>query len=275
MTIDELLRIGRATLGDGASARLDAELLLEHVTAVSRTVMRAHGERALPATTIDAYRSVLARRAHGEPIAYILGRREFWSLTLAVGPDVLIPRPETELLVEQTLAHIAPEVDAEVLDVGTGSGAIALAIAYERPRARVVATDLSADALRCARQNAATLGLTVELCAGDLYAPVEGRQFDVIVSNPPYVGTDDPDLADDVRRFEPAAALYAPSNGLAILERLIAGAPQHLRKGGWLLVEHGWKQAPAVRTLLEQRGFSHVRSCADLAGHERVTGGKL
>jgi release factor glutamine methyltransferase len=271
MTIDELLRIGRTALAGNPDARFEAELLLEHVSAVTRSSMRAHGERELPATTVDRYQTILARRARGEPIAYILGRREFWSLELAVGPGVLIPRPETELLVERVLAHVPPASAAQIVDIGTGSGAIALAIARERPAAHVVATDVSSDALEYARQNVRALQSNVEILQGDLYAPIEGRRFDVIVSNPPYVAADDPDLADDVRRFEPATALHAAEDGLAILRRLIERAPQHLRPGGWLVLEHGWRQARPLRTMLEERGFTHVRSHADLAGHFRVT----
>ena len=273
MTIDELLRRGRSVLARSPTARLDAELLLEHVCAVSRTAMRMHSERELPSSTVQAYESVLTRRAAGEPIAYITGRREFWSLELAVGPGVLIPRPETELVVERALAHVSPEQPTDVLDVGAGSGAIALAIKRERPQARVVATDVSEEALSCAQANAQALQLQVEFALGDLYEPVSARRFDLIVSNPPYVAPDDPDLAEDVRSFEPAIALFATDHGLAILRRLIAGAPSHLHPGGRLILEHGWRQAAAVRTILEEHGFSHVRSHADLAGHERVTEG--
>ena len=275
MSIDELLRVGRTALADSPTARLDAELLLEHVSELQRAYFRAHGERELPDGTVRAYESVLARRARGEPIAYITGRKDFWSLTLEVGPDVLIPRPETELLVERALVHLPATAHHDVLDVGTGSGAIALALAKERPRAGVVATDVSAAALACAQANARSLQLDIELLAGDVFAPVRGRRFHVIVSNPPYVAADDPDLAAEVRQYEPDVALFAADNGLATLRQLVADAPQHLHPHGWLLLEHGWRQAQAVRALLEQRGFSHVRSHADLASHARVTEGQL
>ncbi|MET0984794.1 MAG: peptide chain release factor N(5)-glutamine methyltransferase [Steroidobacteraceae bacterium] len=271
MSIDELLRVGRTALANSPTARLDAELLLEHVSELDRAFFRAHGERELPHGAVCAYESVLARRARGEPIAYITGRKEFWSLALEVGPDVLIPRPETELLVERALAQMPEGTSLDVLDVGTGSGAIALALAKERHRARVVATDLSAAALACARKNAQSLQLDIEMLAGDLLAPVQGRHFHIIVSNPPYVAADDPDLAAEVRQYEPDLALFAAHDGLETLRRLVADAPDHLHRQGWLLLEHGWRQAAPVRALLEQRGFSHVRSHADLAGHERVT----
>lgn len=275
MSIDELLRVGRSALAHNPTARLDAELLLAHVSQLDRAYFRAHGEREISATMVRAYESLLVRRARGEPIAYITGRKEFWSLALDVSPAVLIPRPETELLVERALAHLPADAPFELLDVGTGSGAIALAIAKERPRARIVATDISAAALACAQTNAHTLGLDVQFLQGDVFDPIPGRRFHLIVSNPPYVAVDDPDLAAKVRQYEPAVALYAEDAGLATLQRLIATAPDHLHPQGWLLLEHGWRQGAAVRTLLEQRGFSHVRSHADLAGHERVTEGEL
>lgn len=275
MTIDELLRVGRGALANCPTARLDAELLLAHVSGLGPTHLRAYGEREIATDTVERYEAVIARRARGEPIAYITGRKGFWSLDLAVGPDVLIPRPETELLVEHALARTPTDATLDLLDIGTGSGAIALALAHERPSARIVATDVSATALACARANARALGLDVQLLHGDLFTPVSDRRFHLIVSNPPYVAPDDPDLAPDVRQYEPATALYAADDGLAILQRLIAAAPDHLHPRGWILLEHGWRQAAPVRTLLEQRGFSHVRSHADLAGHERVTEGQL
>jgi release factor glutamine methyltransferase len=275
MTIDELLRVGRSALAHIPTARLDAELLLAHASQLDRAYFRAHGERELSNATVRAYQALLARRARGEPIAYITGRKEFWSLELEVGPEVLVPRPETELLVERALAHIPADASIDVLDIGTGSGAIALAIAKERPGARVSATDVSAAALERARSNARMLGLDVEFLEGDLFAPVSGKRFHIIVSNPPYVATDDPDLAPDVRQYEPATALFAGEAGLQVLRRLVAAAPAHLHQQGWLLLEHGSRQASEVRALLEQHGFSHVRSHADLAGHARASEGQL
>jgi release factor glutamine methyltransferase len=271
MTIDEVLRLGHDALAHSPTARLDAELLLAHASALNRTVFRAHGERELSTEIVAAYRRALTRRARGEPIAYILGVKEFWSLNLQITQGVLIPRPETELLVERALKHLPAAMPCDALDIGTGSGAIALALASERPQARIIATDLSPTALECTRVNSAALDLTVQLLQGDLFEPVAGRQFDVIVSNPPYVAPDDPALAADVREYEPAIALYAEDEGLAILQRIAREAPDHLVNGGWLLVEHGWQQAGRMRALLEQHGFSHVRSHADLSGHERVT----
>lgn len=257
-----------------SSPRLDAELLLEYVTGLSRTSFRAHPERLLPTQAGWAFQQLVMRRLKGEPVAYIRGQQEFWSLLFEVGPAVLIPRPETELLVERALAVAAD--DAGILDLGTGSGAVALAIANERRAARIVATDVSNDALAIASRNAARLQLAnVTLLQGSWYAPVAGQRFDVIVSNPPYIAADDPDVAPEVRRHEPAQALFAGNSGLEALEAIVAGAAQHLVPGGWLLLEHGWKQAAQVRERLVRAGFGNVGSHADLAGHERVTQGQL
>jgi release factor glutamine methyltransferase len=215
------------------------------------------------------------RRLKGEPIAYIRGQQEFWSLLLEVSPAVLIPRPETELLVERALTHIDESRPATVLDLGTGSGAIALAIAGERKSARIVATDISKDALAIAGRNAGRLQANNVACVhGSWYAPLGGQRFDVIVSNPPYIAAEDPDLAADVRRHEPAMALICGATGLEALEIIVKNAPPHLAGTGWLLLEHGWKQGPAVRNLLVRAGFINVRSHPDLAGHERVTEGQ-
>jgi release factor glutamine methyltransferase len=259
-----------------ASARLDAELLLEYVTGVSRTNFRAMPERELPAHAGWSFQQLVKRRLQGEPVAYIRAQQEFWSLLLEVGPAVLIPRQETELVVERALAQLPAAAAARVADLGTGSGAIALAIASERPQARVVGVDVSRDALQIAARNAGRLQLTnVTFVQGSWYAPLGDEPLDVIASNPPYVAQDDPDLADDVRRFEPQAALCSGPTGLEALELLVRDAPAHLREGGWLIMEHGWKQASAVRQRLVRAGFTHVRSHADLAGHERVTEGRI
>lgn len=274
-TVEELLASGTAALGASPSARLDAELLLAHATSLSRTTFRMSPERRIAVDHCDAYRSLVARRRHGEPVAYLLGTQDFWTLTLAVTPAVLVPRPETELVVERALAHLPAAASAAVLDLATGSGAIALAIAVERPAAAVMATDLSADALQVARGNAVRLGLgRVEFREGYWYDAVGAAQFTVITSNPPYVAAGDPHLEPAVLAHEPTLALLAGRDGLAALEEIIAGAPDHLEPGGWLVLEHGWQQAGSVRNLLEQAGFRHVRSHADLAGHDRVTEGQ-
>lgn len=257
------------------SARLDAELLLEYVTGLSRTSFRAVPERELPANAGWSFQQLVKRRAQGEPVAYIRQQQEFWSLLLEVTPAVLIPRPETELVVERALTHVNKEDPLRVADLGTGSGAIALAIASERPRAAVVAIDASRDALELASRNIGRLQLTnVSLLHGSWLAPVTGQRFHLLASNPPYIAQDDPGLAPEVRRFEPAMALISGRTGFEALEAIIRDAPTHLQPGGWLVLEHGWKQAEGVRQRLVRRGFVHVRSHADLAGHERVTEGQ-
>jgi len=256
-----------------ASARLDAELLLEHVTGLSRTDFRAAPERALPPAAGWSFQQLIRRRLQGEPVAYIRGQQEFWSLLLEVSPAVLIPRPETELVVERTLAALRPDAK-EMADLGTGSGAIALAVASERPALQVTGVDVSGEALEIARRNAARLQLgNVRFERGSWFAPLAGRRFDVVAANPPYIARGDTDLAQNVSRFEPEVALIAGNDGLEAIEQIVAQAGAHLQPGGWLILEHGWTQAAAVRDRLVRSGFSHVRSHADLAGHERVTEG--
>jgi release factor glutamine methyltransferase len=256
-----------------ASARLDAELLLEYVTGLSRTDFRAAPERALPAAAGWSFQQLLRRRLQGEPVAYIRGQQEFWSLLLEVTPAVLIPRPETELVVERALARLRPDA-TDVADLGTGSGAIALAIASERPALQITGVDMSGDALEVARRNAARLQIcNVRFERGSWFAPLAGRRFDVVAANPPYVARGDADLAAGVSRFEPEVALIAGPTGLEAIEPIVAQAGGHLKPGGWLVLEHGWTQAGAVRDRLVRSGFAHVRSHADLAGHERVTEG--
>jgi release factor glutamine methyltransferase len=258
-----------------ASARLDAELLLEYVTGLTRTDFRAAPERALPANAGWSYQQLLRRRLQGEPVAYIRGQQEFWSLLLEVTPAVLIPRPETELVVERALALLRPDATT-LADLGTGSGAIALAVASERPSLQVTAVDVSADALEVARRNAARLQLAnVRFERGSWFAPLAGRRFDVIAANPPYIARGDRDLSRDVSRFEPEVALIAGVTGLEAIEQIVAQVGAHLQPGGWLVLEHGWTQGGAVRERLVRAGFANVRSHADLAGHERVTEGSL
>lgn len=258
-----------------ASARLDAELLLEYVTGLSRTDFRTTPERELPAAAGWSFQQLIRRRLQGEPIAYIRGHQEFWSLLLEVTPAVLIPRPDTELVVERALAHL-PAQATDVADLGTGSGAIALAIASECPSLHVSAVDVSGDALELAKRNAARLQIgNVSFWRGSWFAPLAGRRFDALVSNPPYVARGDTDLAQDVSRYEPEAALIAGTTGLEAIEQILVQAAAHLKPGGRLILEHGWKQASAVRDRLVRTGFAHVRSHADLAGHERVTEGSF
>jgi release factor glutamine methyltransferase len=251
------------------SAALDAELLLAYVLKQSKAYLRTHSQHRLDTTAASRYRELLSRRAQAEPVAYLTGEREFWSLSLRLTPDVLIPRPETELAVERCLA-LRGDVACSVADLGTGSGAIALALATERRHWRLVATDRSEAALRVARANAARLYLReIEFLQGDWFEPLGKRQFDIIVSNPPYVRSDDPAL--DALRFEPAMALSPGVNGLEALHTIIARARSALLPAGWLVLEHGTAQAADVAQALVTAGYARVRCHADLAGHDRVT----
>jgi release factor glutamine methyltransferase len=269
-TVHSLLRRGRAQLtGSSESARLDAEILLAHALRQPRSHLLAHDEQPVDEATISRYQSMLARRAQGEPLAYLTGEREFWSLPLAVTPDVLIPRPETELAVERCLA-LRDAAPAAIADLGTGSGAIALALAVERPLWRVLATDHAAGALLVARGNAERLGVrNVYFSQGDWFGPLQGRRFDLIVSNPPYVAARDPALY--ALRYEPAAALSPGASGVEALQRIVLQARAHLLPGGWLVLEHGAGQAAAVAGSLVDAGYARVRCHADLAGRDRVT----
>jgi release factor glutamine methyltransferase len=249
----------------------EARLLLAAATGFSEASVLAHPERELPARAEAQFLEFAARRARGEPIAYILGEKEFYGLAFSVNPAVLIPRPETELLVELALA-CAP---TSALDLGTGSGAIALVLKRQLPHARVVAVDASAAALAVARRNAAALGLQVDFRHGRWFDPVPGARFDLVVSNPPYVAEDDPHLADGDLRFEPRAALVSGPDGLDAIREIIRGAPAHLAPGGRLLLEHGLGQDAAVRSLLMEAGLEGVTTWPDLAGIARVTGGRL
>ena len=215
------------------------------------------------------------RRRAGEPVAYITGEREFFSLAFRVTPAVLIPRPETELLVEAALASIPADAPARVLDLATGSGCVAVAIANERPGAQVTATDVSREALAVARENAKRHGTRIDLVESDWFAALAGRRFDLIVANPPYVAEDDPHLAAGDLRFEPRAALVAGPKGLDCIETIVEQAIHHLRAGGRLLFEHGYDQAPCARALLAAAGYGDIVTRRDLAGIERVSGGRV
>jgi release factor glutamine methyltransferase len=277
-TIGSLLAEGERTLAGPAAAaggaRLDAQLLLAWVLGAPRAQLLAGAEQRATEAQAAAYRSLLARRAGGEPLAYLTGRRGFWSLELAVTPAVLIPRPETELLVERAL-HLCAAAQARVADLGTGSGAVALALASERPLWRLTATDVSAAALAVARANASALGLRqVEFLEGSWFEPLAGRRFDLLVSNPPYVAADDPAMTTGALAHEPRLALTPGPDALACLRAIAQGAARHLLPGGWLLLEHGATQGEAVRRQLVAAGFTHVRSQRDLAGHERMTEGQ-
>jgi release factor glutamine methyltransferase len=273
MSIREMLTDAVRRLGV-ADARVDAELLLAHALGVSRASLYARPEEEPDAGVRETFLRLVDERSRGVPVAYLIGHREFWSLDLAVTPAVLVPRPDTERLVELALARIPRGGEADVADLGTGSGAIALALASERPHARIVATDLSEAALDVARANARRLALTnVAFASGDWHAALQGR-FDLIVSNPPYIAADDPHLDGDLRH-EPASALVAGADGLDALRRIVGGAAARLRPGGWLLVEHGFDQGDAVRRLFRESGFLDVETARDAGGRERVTLGRV
>ena len=268
------MTVGQA-LAQAGLVPLDGQVLLSHVTGQSRAWLVAHRDDPLPRALGDAFFALAKRRRDGEPVAHLTGTREFWGLAVAVTPDVLVPRPETESVVELALAKIAPDHPARVLDLGTGSGAIALAIAHERPRAFVLAVDRSAAALEVARGNALRLGLSnVELVASDWYDAVAGERFDIIVSNPPYIAAGDPHLREGDVRFEPVTALTPGGDGLDALRTIVAGAPAHLASGGWLFVEHGYDQHDPVAALFGGAGFVDLLASRDLAGHWRVAGGR-
>ena len=277
--IRSLLDEGTAKLARACDEpRREAEVLLGAALGRSRAWLLAHPEeRILDCEATDRYEAYVTRRAHGEPVAYLLGEREFWSLPLRVGPGVLVPRPETELVVERALAHFPAGTDFEALDLAAGSGAIALALASERPHCRVTATDLSPTAVAITRENSLRLRLgdRVSVLQGTWFEPLAGRRFDIIVCNPPYIATDDARVEPAVRRYEPPEALFSGPTGLEALQAIAAGAPGHLRPGGWLLVEHGDTQGEAVRALFETAGFQDVQTFRDLGGRERCTEGRL
>ena len=268
------MKIGEALASSGL-ATAEARLLLANATGWPGTTLIAHPERELPESAARDFATIAARRTAGEPIAYLLGEREFYGLALAVGPSVLIPRPETESLVDLALERIAPGETTRVLDLGTGSGAVALAIKHERPQAAVCAVEASAAALEVARANAMRHGLAIEFIAGRWFEPLAARLFDLIVGNPPYVAQGDRHLAEGDLRFEPREALVAGADGLDAIREIAKAAPAHLDPGGWLLLEHGIGQDAAVRALLAQAGLESACSWPDLAGIARVTGARL
>jgi len=264
-----------AALGlDAASARIEVQILLQKVLGVNRAYLIAHGNQPLNDGQTDRYRELIGRRTKGEPIAYILGSREFFGLDFKVTPATLIPRPETESLVEQALQRIPKRGGFRVLDLGTGSGAIALSIAHARPDAEVTAVDASREALEVARENMQRLAPgNVNLLQSNWFTALQGERFDLIVSNPPYVAADDVHLRRGDLRFEPRNALASGVNGLEDIGAIIAQAQAHLNPGGHLLFEHGYNQARPVRELLHQAGFANIFSVCDLSGIERVSGG--
>lgn len=264
-----------ATLASGESPRADADALLCHLLDCRRSYLMTWPEHELDAAQQATLGGWLARRLNGEPIAHLIGEREFWSLPLKVSPATLIPRPDTEVLVEQALARL-PGGPCALLDLGTGTGAIALALKSERPDADVWAVDRMPAAAALARTNSAALGLPIEVRDGSWFAPLsDAPRFAMIVSNPPYIDGTDPHLHEGDVRFEPRSALVAEEQGLADIRLIVTQAPAHLVPGGWLLLEHGWDQGEAVRQLLLQQGYVQVETVRDYGDNERVTLGRL
>lgn len=261
-------------LAAGESPKRDAEILLGFVTGKARTFIMAFGETLLTATQSEQLETLLARRERGEPVAYLVGEREFWSLPLCVSPATLIPRPDTECLVEQALLRL-PATPANVLDLGTGTGAIALAIASERPDCDITGIDLHPEAVKLAKHNAQKLAIpNARFLHGSWFTPVPRQRFALIASNPPYIDFADPHLAEGDVRFEPASALVAENAGLADLAHIIQSATAYLEEGGWLLLEHGWQQANDVQNRFAQAGYCEISTVKDYGGNDRVTLGQ-
>ena len=274
-SIKNLLTGARQKLADSPSARFDAEILMAHVLESTRSFLYANPELELPQNRAEAFKKLIKQRALGQPVAYLTGSSEFWSLPLKVSPAVLIPRPETELLVETALEKIPVGADWRVADLGTGSGAIALALASERKKCEIHATDISKAALGIARENASQLGLgRVQFHHGSWTEPLRGK-FHLLVSNPPYVEAGDPHLARGDLRFEPDEALTPGADGLSAIREISRLAQAMLVEGGWLMFEHGWDQGSATRQILQDNDFTNIETLKDMQDHERVTHGEF
>ena len=270
--VRQLLADAATRLGD----RAEAAILLAHALGKSRSWLVAHADDPAEPSGAAAFAALVERRAAGEPVAYLTGHRGFWTLELEVTPATLIPRPETELLVELALARLPREGAPRVADLGTGSGAIALAIARECPHARVLGTDASAAALAVAQRNAEAHRIrNVVFAQSDWFSALAGERFDLVVSNPPYIAADDPHLQQGDLRFEPASALASGSDGLDDIRRIVDGARAQLLAGGWLLFEHGWDQGAAARGLLQAADYRDVFTAQDLERRDRVSGGRI
>ena len=272
-TVRSLLASHEARASD--DARRESEILLGHALGRSRAWLYAHGDAEIPHDAVEMFESLSRQRSAGTPIAYLVGHREFWTLDLAVTPAVLIPRPETELLVELALLHIPQSKKMDIADLGTGSGAIALAIGRERPLVHVIGTDASEEALFVARKNGERLEIrNVEFIRSDWFGDLTRMMFDVIVSNPPYIASNDNHLSQGDLRFEPRRALESGVDGLDSIREIIENAPQHLKADGHLLIEHGFEQGEAVRTIFMQSGFVDISTSRDGEARERVTGAR-
>lgn len=276
MTVNDAIVAATARLKNFSNTpALDAQVLLAHALGENRTYIIAHAKDTIDEQVYQQFDQLVSLRAEGTPVAYLTGVQEFWSLPFNVTRDTLIPRPETELLVELALEKIPPEARFLIADIGTGSGAIALAIASERRHCRVLASDPSAAALRIAASNANRLGINnVEFVQGSGLEPVTGTQFNLVVSNPPYIGENDPHLQQGDVRFEPRSALVAGVEGLDIIRAIVEQALQYLLPGGWLMIEHGYDQEQAVDILFRKKGFSNIECYRDLAEQPRVTIGQ-
>lgn len=274
MDYQSWLKAAVARLTQSDSARRDAEILLGFVTGRARTFLMAFGETLLTQQQQEQLERLLARRERGEPVAYLIGEREFWSLPLSVSPATLIPRPDTECLVELALERL-PSSACHILDLGTGTGAIALALASERPDCAVTGVDLQPEAVALAQHNAQKLAIgNAQFLQGSWFAPLAGQTFALIASNPPYIDATDPHLAQGDVRFEPSSALVAQQHGLADLSAIVQQAPQYLQPQGWLLLEHGWQQGESVRALLQAAGFISIATRRDYGDNDRVTFGQ-
>ncbi|PHM65771.1 putative methyltransferase [Xenorhabdus stockiae] len=287
MNYQHWLQYAAAQLSDnlpaGSSPKREAEILLGHVTGRSRTYLIAFSETSISGEESLQLDGLLARRLKGEPIAYIVGEKEFWSLPLAVSPATLIPRPDTECLVEKAL-ELLPETPAQILDLGTGTGAIALALATERRNCHVTGVDINPEAVILAKNNVEKINIgkvngqeaihNVNFLQSEWFSAVGDRQFDMIVSNPPYIDENDPHLKEGDVRFEPATALIAAQNGLADLQAIVEQARHFLLPNGWLLLEHGWKQGAVVRNLFLEKGYHQIATFQDYGGNERITVGR-
>lgn len=274
MEFQHWLRQAASELSASESPKRDAEILLEFVTGKARTYLLAFGETQLSAEQEAQLATLLARRKTGEPVAHLVGEREFWSLPLYVSPATLIPRPDTECLVEQALSRL-PAQACRILDLGTGTGAIALALASERPDCEVTAVDVMPEAVALAQRNVARLGFpNVTILQSSWFSALDNRTFGMIVSNPPYIDEHDPHLTQGDVRFEPLTALVAANEGLADIVHIVTTSRQHLLPGGWLLVEHGWTQGDAVRDVFIAAGYRAVETCRDYGGNDRLTLGQ-